>query len=87
MLLDLKQVSYVSSSGLRAIHQIFMMLEVNGSEDATRAVKAGVLKGTYKSPHLKLVNVSPDIRRLLEMTGYGLFLEIHSDRRAAIASF
>lgn len=87
LLLDLNQVGYVSSNGLRALHQIFMMLEVNGSDDASSTVKAGLLKGTYKSPHLKLVNANPDVRRVLEMTGYDLFLEIHTDRQAAIASF
>lgn len=87
LLLDLNQVSFVSSNGLRAIHQIFMMMEVNGSGDASRTVKAGVLKGTYKSQHFKLVNVSSDIRRLLEMTGYDLFLDIHTDRQAALDSF
>jgi anti-anti-sigma factor len=87
LLLDMSKVSFVSSSGLRAIHQIFMMLSVHGSEEEQKAVQEGVRQGTYKSPYLKLVTASRDVQKVLKMSGFDMFLGIYSDRQEAIASF
>jgi anti-anti-sigma factor len=87
MLLDLSKVDFVSSSGLRAIHQIFQMLSVRGSEEEQKAVQEGVRKGTYKSPYLKLANPSRDVQNVLKMAGFDMFLEIYPDRQKAVASF
>ena len=87
MLLDLSKVDFVSSSGLRAIHQIFLMLSVRGSEEEQKAVQEGVRKGTYKSPYLKLANPSRDVQNVLNMAGFDMFLAIYPDRKAALAEF
>jgi anti-anti-sigma factor len=87
LLLDLGKVDFVSSSGLRAIHQIFLMLSVQGSEEEQKAVQEGVRKGTYKSPYLKLANASRDVQSVLKMAGFDMFLDIYSNRKEAIAAF
>jgi anti-anti-sigma factor len=87
LLLDLGDVAYVSSSGLRTIHHIFMLFSPTGAEGSSEAVRQGVLAGTYQSPHLKLLNPSPDVRQLLKAAGFDMFLEIYSDRQKALASF
>ena len=60
ILVDLAHSSYVSSAGLRALHEIF--LELNAIHpDATLSedkIKKGINEGTYKSPYLKLSNLS-----------------------------
>ena len=48
---------------------------------------AGIRDGTYKSPHLKLLNPSEGVRRILSMSGYDMVLEVHKDLQEAIDSF
>ena len=87
LLLDLSEVSFMSSSGLRAIHHIFALFraESDGEDDAT--VRKGLMAGTYHSPHLKLLKPDRNVRRALQVSGFDMFLEIHSDMQAALSSF
>lgn len=80
LLLDLQQVPYLSSAGLRVINLIFARLNPDSSG-------AGVLTGKMKSPHLKLLNPTPRVLQVLQMAGYDMFLEIHHNLRDALASF
>jgi hypothetical protein len=50
-------------------------------------VREGLRKGTYHSAHLKLANPSKDVMSVLKMSGFDMFLEIHSDLEKAVASF
>jgi hypothetical protein len=86
ILLDLSNVPYISSAGLRAIHQIFQLLLEEGDEDR-EAMKRGIVAGTYSSPHLKLLNPSKNAAKALSLAGYDMFLEIHKDRQTAVNSF
>lgn len=87
LLLDLTDVTFVSSSGLRAIHRIFMQLRSDSQEESSEAVRKGVVAGTYQSPHLKLLKPARSVRQALKAAGFDMFLEIHSDLQAAVASF
>jgi anti-anti-sigma regulatory factor len=87
LLLDLSEVSFVSSGGLRAIHHIFMLLRSDAPEDSDEAVHQGLRAGTYRSPHLKLLGVSPDVRKTLQQAGFDMFLEMWPDLEGAVASF
>jgi anti-anti-sigma factor len=85
LLVDLRQVPYMSSAGLRALNQIYNKLR-EGSEDKASVTK-GVTAGTYKSPHLKLLSPSSRVLETLKMSGFDMFLEIHSNPANAVASF
>jgi STAS domain len=85
--LDLTDVTFVSSAGLRAIHYIFTLLRTTSPEESDEAVHRGVREGTFKSPHLKLVNPSHQVLGTLKTAGFDMFLEIHADLQTAIASF
>ena len=64
ILVDLAHAPYVSSAGLRAIHQIFKDLNAI-QPDATlneEDMKKGISAGTYKSPYLKLLNLSKEAK-------------------------
>lgn len=87
LLLDLTEVPYISSSGLRALHHIYMLLRTDAPEESDQAAKAGILAGTFTSPHLKLLNPSKNAEKVLSLAGYDTFLEIHRDLRKAIDSF
>ena len=82
LVLDLGQVAYISSAGLRSIHAIFKLYSAENAD-----TPGTVRGGTFKSPYLKLLNPAPAVRKTLNMTGFEMFLEIHSDLNEAIASF
>jgi hypothetical protein len=85
MLLDLSEVTYLSSAGLRALHSIFSLLRTHGEND--EATKKGIVSGTYLAPNLKLYNPNKNVLQVLKTSGYDMFLEIHSDYQKALASF
>jgi hypothetical protein len=87
LLLDLSAVMFISSAGLRAIHQIFMLLRTDSPEESDDAVHRGITSGTYHSPFVKLLKPRSHVLQALKLAGFDMFLEIHSDLQAAIASF
>lgn len=89
ILVDLSHAPYISSAGLRALHGIFNKLrslnpDANLSEEE---VKQGISVGTYKSPHLKLLNLSREAQTAFTLSGFDMFIETYTDRAKAIASF
>lgn len=85
-LLDLTDVPFVSSAGLRALHSVYMMLRDADPADAEASAK-GLARGTYKSPHLKLLNVSRNAKKALSVAGYDMFLDMFDSRQKALDSF
>ncbi len=89
ILLDLAHAPFVSSAGLRAIHQIYKDLN-DIHPDATlneEEIKKGISAGTYKSPFLKLVNLSTETKLVFVTTGFDMYIEHYDDMKLAIASF
>jgi anti-anti-sigma regulatory factor len=87
VLLDLSKVKYISSSGLRALHNIFTLLRGDGPEESDEAISKGIARGTYASPYLKLFKPSKQVLKTLRLAGYDMFLEIHKKYGEAIDSF
>jgi anti-anti-sigma regulatory factor len=87
IVLDLSEVPYMASAGLRALHMIYMLLRTEAPEESDEAAHKGIAAGTFASPHLKLVRPTPHVVEVLKATGYDMFLEIHKDLDQAIASF
>jgi hypothetical protein len=87
LLLDLSSVRYISSAGIRALHGLFTLLRTDDLQESDDAVRKGVRDGTYKSPHLKLLNPSDGVSRILTMSGYDMVLDVHKDLQEAIDSF
>jgi anti-anti-sigma factor len=86
LLLDLSGTRYISSAGLRALNTIFIALRDRAGENAER-VGRGLRDGSYRSPHLKLLNPSPEVTRVLNTAGFDMFLDSYTDLRAAVVSF
>jgi anti-anti-sigma factor len=89
MLIDLSRVPFVSSAGLRALHTLFNELRARNPDAglSDEQMKRGISAGTYKSPHLKLLNLSPETRSAFETSGFDMYIDTFTDRKAAIASF
>jgi hypothetical protein len=45
------------------------------------------MAGTYKSSHLKLFRPPPTVLKVLQTSGFDMFLDIHSDLQKAVDSF
>jgi hypothetical protein len=50
-------------------------------------MRKGLSDGTFKSPHLKLLNPSPRVLDVLSIAGVDMFLEVHRNYKDALASF
>jgi len=89
ILVDLSHTKFISSAGLRALNNLFNQLRTFDPESnlSDEEVKKGISAGTYKSPHLKLLNLSAEARTAFEMAGFDMFIETHSDMKTAVASF
>lgn len=87
LLLDMTRMKYISSAGLRAIHTIFLLLRGDTPAESDESMKKGLMDGTFKSPHLKLLNPSPAVTETLRAMGFDMFLEVHRNLKDAIASF
>jgi len=89
LLIDLSHSPFVSSAGLRALHQLFNKLRANDTESpiSEEDVRRGISAGTYKSPHLKLLNLSKETKTAFELSGFDMFIETFDHKQAAIASF
>ena len=87
ILLDLSDVSMLSSAGLRAIHYLFNLLRSEWPSESSDSVQRGMKDGTFKSPHLKILNPTEHVLSTLKMAGFDMFLEIYSDPQEALASF
>ena len=89
ILVDLSHAPFVSSAGLRALHALFNELRSRdpGTNASDEQVKSGISAGTYKSPHLKLLNLSPETKVAFETSGFDMFIDTFTNRKAAIDSF
>lgn len=91
ILLDLSDLTYISSAGLVSLHTIALMtrgeslpnLEQGWStlKSMDRTRDGGMQK------YLKLLNPRPEITKILEMVGFSEFFEVFTDKQKAIDSF
>ena len=89
MLVDLSHAGFISSAGFRALNHVFRKLrevhpEANLSDED---MKKGISAGTYKSPHLKLLKLSPEARTAFEMSGFDMYIDTFTDLNTAVASY
>ena len=89
ILVDLTHAPFVSSAGMRALQSIYDQLRTlyPDSDMSNEDVKKGISAGTYKSPHLKLLNPSKETIKTFEMSGFDMYIEIFMDKAAALAAF
>jgi anti-anti-sigma regulatory factor len=91
ILLDLSDTPYMSSSGLVALQSIAALTRGEAPPDpeagwaAFRAIDRDRESGLQL--HFKLLSPQPRVDRVLEMSGFKRFLEVHTDLELAVASF
>lgn len=87
LILDLKDVPFMSSAGLRVIHTIFNELRNLHNDVNDDELRRQMSAGMYKSPHLKLAGPTAQVREALELGGFETYIEIHDDVPVALNSF
>jgi len=87
LLLDLSGVTFLSSAGMRAIHELFLLLRSDTDEESDEAISRGLRDGTFESKHLMLLNPQPLVMRSLTYAGFDMYLHIHRDLQKAVESF
>ena len=87
LILDLSQVPFISSAGIRGLHYVFNLLRTDSVSESDQAISKGLRDGTFKSPHLKLLSPNQNVANLLKVTGYDMFLEVHYNSNEAVKSF
>ena len=91
ILLDLSDLTYMSSAGIIVLHTIAMLfcgqkriVEEKGWAAAYRALD----RDRRKEPQtrVKLLGLNSNVHQDLEMVGFGAFFEIYTDGHQALAS-
>lgn len=90
-LLDLSELTYISSAGLVALHSLALLVKGEELPDpehgwsAYRSMGRTSTSGTQA--HIKLLNPREEIKSVLDMVGFGNVFEIHTDLDEALKSF
>ncbi len=90
-LLDLSDLTYISSAGLVALHSVALMArgeqlpDLEGGWSAYRSMGRSGEAGVQK--HVKLLNPRSEIMGVLDMVGFSSVFEIYTDREEAVNSF
>jgi anti-anti-sigma regulatory factor len=92
LLLDLADLTYISSAGLVSLNTITLMIRGEALPDPEQGWST--LKSMDR-PHsvggtkinLKLLNPRPEITNVFEMVGFSEFFDVFTDKQTAINSF
>jgi anti-anti-sigma regulatory factor len=90
-LLDLSDLTYISSAGLVALHSVALLSrgeELPDPEGGWSAFRSlGRAQEAGKQKHVKLLNPRSEVMGVLDMVGFSNVFEIYTDRDEAINSF
>jgi anti-anti-sigma regulatory factor len=91
LVLDLSKLSFISSAGLAAIHQVALLFRgeaLPGQDQGWAAFHAiDRDRGGATQQHVKLFSPSEPVRQVLDLTGFGTLFESYTDLQQALASF
>jgi len=90
-LLDLSDLTYISSAGLVALHSVALLArgeelpDFEGGWSAYRSMGRSSAAGIQK--HVKLLNPRTEVMNVLDMVGFGNLFEIYTNLDEAVGSF
>ena len=87
LLLDLSNVPYIGSFGIRALSTMVSLLHQSSLDQSEDDLRRTLRDGGAKSKHLKLLNPNRQVSKVLETTGIDLVLDSYYDQEKAIESF
>jgi anti-sigma B factor antagonist len=90
-LLDLSDLTYISSAGLVALHSVALLTrgeELPDPEQGWSAYRSmGKTSTAGVQTHLKLLKPREEVRNVLDMVGFSNVFEIYNDLDEAVKSF
>jgi anti-anti-sigma regulatory factor len=96
LLLDLGKLTFISSAGLAALHQVALLFQGKKHSEPDESWAAyrwaayhsiDRLHNRRAQEHVKLLSPTKEVREVLDLTGFGLLFEIFTDLHQALASF
>ncbi len=87
ILVDLSEAPFISSAGLRVLHNIFNLLRSANNDLNDDELRKKMSAGGYKSPYLKVANLSSQVKDAFVISGFDTYIETHDDLKKAVASF
>ena len=89
--LDLSDLTYISSAGLVALHSVALLVkgeELPDTEQGWSAYRSmGRTSASGVQAHIKLLNPREEIRNVLDMVGFGNVFQVYTDLDEAVQSF
>lgn len=82
LLLDMQNLTHISSAGLRVLHNIFKKCTPEGDFEAARGSGE-----PYKSPYFKLAGASPEVYYVLNLAGFLHNIPFYPTMEDALKSF
>ena len=90
-LIDMTDLTYISSAGLVALHSLALLVkgeELPDTEAGWSAYRSmGKTSGSGKQVHIKLLNPRPEVKSVLDMVGFNAVFDIFADQEEAVKSF
>jgi anti-anti-sigma regulatory factor len=91
LILDLSLLTYISSAGLAALHQVGLLYreDVQSSPETGWAAFRAIDRDRGKGPskHVKLCSPRDEVLETINLAGFSSLFEIFSDMPQAVASF
>ena len=87
ILLNFQTTAHISSAGLRVIHNLFNKLRELHKEINDDELRKRMSVGAYKSPYLKVCNLSPNMAEVFQLGGFDIYIELLQDETTALKSF
>lgn len=90
-LVDMKDLTYISSAGLVALHTMALLTKGEELPDTDQGWSTyrsmGKTSGSGMQEHIKLLSPRDEIKSVLDMVGFGNVFEIHTNLDEAVNSF
>lgn len=87
LLINLQDARYISSAGLRTLHILFNKLRAFHKDVNDDELRVQMKAGSYKSPYIKVVHLSPQVKEAFDLSGFETYIEVFDDISKAVASF
>ncbi|MEW6241613.1 MAG: STAS domain-containing protein [Chloroflexota bacterium] len=89
LVLDMTNMSYISSAGLAALHSISLIFQGKDAPDLNAGwqVFKGIDFNREKQSRVKLAGMWPEVQSVLDVVGFTLLFETYPNVDAALASF